>query len=284
VANDEMPGDLLVATGKGWENQGAISGTAFDSTGGLHGGMGTDWGDVNGDGMLDLAVMTYQNEDKCLYIAEPGGLYSERSQQMGLKEAFPFVSFGCKFFDFDNNGTLDLLIANGHVQSNVAEMAGGVTYRQPLQLFQNQEGQTFVEKTAALDTKARELLVGRGLAVGDYDNDGRVDAVVVDSEGEPLLLHNEASNVGNWLSLELVGKKSNRDGYGATVIIEANGQKLLRFCHSDGSYLSASDKRIHVGLGGAAEARVTVMWPDGKKQVLESLKANKFHLLRESSK
>jgi hypothetical protein len=282
VANDEMPGDLLVTTKKGWENQGDLSGTAFDSTGGLHGGMGADWGDVNEDGRLDLVVMTYQNEDKCLYVGEPGGLYSERSQRMGLKAAFPFVSFGCKFFDVDNDGRLDLLIANGHVQSNAAEIASGVTYRQPLQLFQNQEGHTFVEKTSALNIQPREQLVGRGLCVGDYDNDGRVDALVVDSEGEPLLLHNEAADVGNWVSLELVGDSSNRDGYGATVVVEAQNRKLLRHCHSDGSYLSASDKRIHVGLGSATAARVTITWPDGKNQVFESLKANEFHLLREN--
>ncbi len=282
LANDEMPGDLLVTTKKGWENQGDISGTAFDSTGGLHGGMGADWGDVNGDGLLDLVVMTYQNEDKCLYVGEPGGIYSERSQQIGMKSAFPFVSFGCKFFDIDNDGMLDLLIANGHVQSNATELATGVTYRQPLQLFQNQGGQTFVEKTAALNSKAREPLVGRGLAVGDYDNDGRVDAVVVDSEGEPLLLHNEAAGVGSWISLNLVGERSNRDGYGAMVTIEAQGKKIVRHCHSDGSYLSASDKRIHVGLGSATEARVTVKWPNGETQVFESLKANASHLLKES--
>jgi hypothetical protein len=276
VANDEMPGDLLVGVKKGWENQGAVSGTAFDSTGSLHGGMGADWGDVNEDGILDLVVMTFQNEDKCLYVGEPGGLYTERSQQMGLKATFPFVSFGCKFFDFDNDGRLDLLIANGHVQSNAAEIASGVTYRQPLQLFQNQDGHTFVERTSAMDSKARKPLVGRGLSVGDYDNDGRVDALVVDSEGEPLLLHNEVANVGNWLSLELVGKTSNRDGYGATVIVEAQGRKLLRHCHSDGSYLSASDKRIHVGLGSAAAARVTIKWPDGKNQVFESLRPISF--------
>ncbi len=281
VANDEMPGDLLVATKKGWENHGDISGTAFDSTGGLHGGMGADWGDVNGDGMLDLVVMTYQNEDKCLYIAEPGGVFTERSQRMGLKETFPYVAFGCKFFDFDNNGTLDLLIANGHVQSNATEMASGVTYRQPLQLFQNQGDETFVQKTAALDSKAREPLVGRGLSVGDYDNDGRVDALVVNSEGAPLLLHNEVPDAGNWLSLRLEGKRSNRDGYGATVIVEADGRKFLRHCHSDGSYLSASDKRIHVGLGSADTARVTVQWSDGDKQVFESLSANRLHLLQE---
>jgi hypothetical protein len=133
-----------------------------------------------------------------------------------------------------------------------------------------------------MDSKARKPLVGRGLCVGDYDNDGRVDALVVDSEGEPLLLHNEAANVGNWLSLELVGKTSNRDGYGATVIVEAQGRKLLRHCHSDGSYLSASDKRIHVGLGSAAAARVTIKWPDGKDQVFESLRANRAYLLREN--
>ena len=282
VSNDEMPGDLLVRGKGGWLNQSDIAGTAFDGTGGLHGGMGEDWGDVNEDGILDLFVCTFQNEDKCLYVAEPGGIYSERSQRMGLKATFPFVSFGCKFFDFDNDGRLDLLVANGHVQSNAAEIAAGVTYRQPVQLFQNQADHTFVDRTSSLDVKGREQLVGRGLCVGDYDNDGRVDALVVDSEGEPLLLHNEAAKVGNWLSLELVGTgRSNRDAYGATVIVETAGRKLLRYCHSDGSYLSASDKRIHVGLAGALAARVTIKWPDGKRQVLASLKANKFYRIEE---
>jgi enediyne biosynthesis protein E4 len=290
LANDEMPGDLLVETKNKWQNQGEISGTAYDGTGGLHGGMGADWGDVNGDGKLDLAVMTFQNEDKCLYLAQDGdALYNEQSQAWGLKPSYPLVAFGCKFLDYDNDGALDLLIANGHVQSNAAEITKGATYPQSLQLYQNQGNKKYVDASNSLDAAARTPIVGRGMATGDYDNDGKVDALVVNSEGKPVLLHNEINETkesGNWIGFTLAGgEKNNKDAYGAVIKIKVNGKNILRHCHSDGSYLSASDKRITIGLGSATSVEsVTVLWPDKKEETFTGLATGKYYSLTEGGK
>jgi enediyne biosynthesis protein E4 len=289
LANDEMPGDLLVEGGDKWQNQGEISGTAYDGTGGLHGGMGADWGDVNGDGKLDLTVMTFQNEDKCLYLAQDGdALYNEQSQAWGMKPSYGLVAFGCKFLDYNNDGALDLLIANGHVQSNAAEINKGATYPQSLQLYQNQENKKYVDASSSLDAAARTPIVGRGLAIGDYDNDGKVDALAVNSEGKPVLLHNENKESGDWIGFTLEGKdKTNKDAYGAVIKIKINGKTILRHCHSDGSYLSASDKRIHIGLGSATaikEVSITVLWPDKKEETFTGLTTGKYYSLIEGGK
>jgi enediyne biosynthesis protein E4 len=279
LANDEMPGDLLKNNGGRFENIGQLSGTAYDANGGTHGGMGVDWGDANGDGKLDLFVGTFQNEPKCLYLNQGKATFAESGEAWGLSPSRPFVTFGSKFLDFDNDGWLDLLIANGHVQDNIEQEAGrSSVYRQPLQLFRSEAGQKYTDASALLTSQA---LVGRGLAVGDIDNDGRLDALVVDSEGAPLLLHNESKSTAGWLSLELVGAKSNRDGYGATVRVTVGDRVIVRHCHADGSYMSASDKRIHVGVGSATEASVSVTWPGGKVQDFGKQALNQRHRLIE---
>jgi hypothetical protein len=130
----------------------------------------------------------------------------------------------------------------------------------------------------------RRPIVGRGLAIGDYDNDGRVDALVVDSEGSPLLLHNETPDTGNWLSLDLQGTKANRDGIGALVTVTANGFKQTRHCATDGSYMSASDKRVHFGLGKADKIEsIVVRWPGGGQTVLRDQEANRVISVRQNA-
>ncbi len=279
LANDEMPGDLLKNKGGRFENIGQLSGVAYDANGGTHGGMGVDWGDINGDGQLDLFVGTFQNEPKCLYLNQGKTIFTESGEAWGLSPARPFVTFGSKFLDFDNDGWLDLLIANGHVQDNIEKVDKAARYRQPLQLFHNEAGQKYTDASALLPA---QVLVGRGLSVGDIDNDGRLDALVVDAEGAPLLLHNESKSTAHWLSLELVGAKSNRDGYGATVRVTAGGRVIVRHCHADGSYMSASDKRLLIGLGDATEASVKVTWPGGKVQDFGKKALGQRHRLTEN--
>jgi hypothetical protein len=283
VANDEMPGDLLRHVGRSLENVGASAGVALDSDGRVHAGMGIDWGDYDNDGRLDLAVATFTHEPKNLYHNEGDGTFVDRSTTLGIAEkTMPFVAFGVKFLDADNDGWLDLLFTNGHVQDNIAAVEKTTSYREPCVFLHNIGGTHFEEVTPAAGSALANPIVGRGLAVGDYDNDGKVDALIVDGEGPPLLLHNVTHNANHWLSVRLIGTRSNRDGLGALVTVESGGHKLLRRCATDGSYLSASDRRVHFGLGNAAgNVRVTVRWPSGRTESFGDIAIDRIVTLRE---
>jgi len=290
LANDERQGNLFQNSGARMKDVGRESGTAYDGRFQMHGGMGVDWGDYDNDGKMDLFIAAFRSEPKTIHHNEGGGLFQDHSAVLTFAAATePYVAFGGKWLDYDNDGWLDLMIANGHVQDNIAAIDKGATYREPTQLFRNDRGRLLVDMSARAGADLPRPLVGRGLAVGDFDNDGRVDALVVDSEGTPLLLHNESAPVGHWLSLKLVGTKSNHDGIGARVTVTTRtatgGLTQMRLCHTDGSYLSASDVRVHVGLGIAAVAeRVVVRWPSGQVDVLRHVKADRFLTVREGGK
>jgi hypothetical protein len=287
VANDELDGDLFRNRNEGHlVNINAPSGTRADRFGHRHAGMGIDWGDYDNDGKPDLFVTTFAHEDKCLYHNLGEGVFEERGVETGLASALePYVSFGCKFADFDNDGWLDLIVASGHVQDNIAQINRGETYRQTLELLRN-TGRlpiAFERVTRSAGLGKLAPIVGRGLAVGDFDNDGRMDALVVDSEGAPLLLHNETRAPGHWIGFTLIGTgRSNRDACGAVVTAEIGRQRRMRVCHTDGSYLSASDRRVHFGLGKAtAVDRLEIRWPDGQVDTYTRLKAGRYLTLRE---
>jgi enediyne biosynthesis protein E4 len=285
LANDEMPGDLLKNEGGGFKNIGASSGTAYDANGNLHGGMGADWGDYDNDGRLDLVVATFEKEPKTIYRNEGGDLFTDESAALGVAQrTLPYVAFGAKWLDADNDTWLDLLITNGHTQDNVATMHPETSYRQPTQLFRNDRGARFDDASTALAEGAGRPIVGRGLAIGDYDNDGRMDALLVDSDGSPLLLHNETTATGHWLEVDLVGTRSSRDGQGTLVTLEVAGRRLLRSATTAGSYLSASDPRVHIGLGDAAlVTRATLRWPSGRTDVYDNVKADQIVTWREGA-
>src|SRR5262249_1125898 len=214
VANDRTPGDLFHNLGGGrFENVGVASGTAYGAVGNVQGGMGVDWGDYDGDGRADLFVATYYHETKGLYRNEGNGLFRDAGAATGLAAlALPYVSFGAKFFDADNDGWLDLLVASGHVVDTAARGEPRARYREPLLFRRGAEGGCFADETAAAIATLRGPIVGRGLALADYDNDGRVDALVVDLEGAPLLLRNErprGSPPNHWLEVRLIGRQSN---------------------------------------------------------------------------
>lgn len=245
--------------------------------------MGIDWGDVDNDGLLDFFVATYQGQTKTLYHSRGQHLFQEESEALGIDASTkPYVAWGCKFLDADNDGWLDLLIANGHLEDNVAQIPvppgeSERSYRQRPQFLHNSGKQgVFVDASSTAGPAFSHPLVGRGLSVGDFDNDGGMDALVVDSEGVPVLLHNTtpSKQMGHFVGFHLVGTgKSNRDGYGATITLtltDHTGERVLtRFCHADGSYLSSSDKRVHFGLGSGKGLKVkqaTIKWPDGKSE------------------
>ena len=280
LANDEVPGCLFLNMGGSFKDIGPSAGTAYSSVGQPHAGMGEDWGDYDADGRLDLTVMTFSTELKPVFHNEDRHFFVDESSQLGLTGVLsPYVAFGVKWIDASNDGWLDLLIANGHTSDNIADTGQGYTYREPTIFLKNQAGKRFVPIAQAdLDVP----IVGRGLAIGDYDNDGKVDALVVDSEGKPILLHNTTKNAGHWLMLRLIGRKGNRDGYGAEITLETAKRKILRHCHADGSYLSSSDPRVHFGLGDEnLVRRLTIRWPGGGVQTLENIVPDRILTLEE---
>ena len=291
-ANDEVAGDLFHNHGKNTlENVGVAVGVAFGPEGRPHGGMGTDWADYDGDGNLDAFVATYAGQPKSLYHNSGDGLFTDVSESSGIgKITRPWVAFGVKWLDYDNDGWPDLMIANGNVDNNIKIMFPDASYRQPTQLLRNTGGDTggkdvrFVDVSALAGKALLRPIVGRGLAVGDFDNDGRIDVLIVEDEGPVLLLHNEGGKVGAWIGLSLIGTgRSNRDALGARVTVEAGGRKLVREVQVSGSYLSSSDHRLLIGLGTASHVdKITVHWPDGHEEILPPLTIGRYHTVREA--
>jgi hypothetical protein len=235
--------------------------------------MGIDWGDYDNDGKLDLFVATFRNEVKNLYHNDGDEAFSDKSNAVGIGQAaLPYVSFGCKFLDADNDGWLDLMITNGHVQDNI-ELIEDTTYRQKTLLLHSQKG-VFTDVGATSGIASLPPIVGRGLAVGDYDNDGHMDVLIVDSEGKPLLLNNQSAPQG-WVGFDCGGR------YGAILTLKlTSGEIRVRQCQSAGSYLSASDARVHFGLGKDSVESLTVKWPSGKSETWKGFTTGKYLTLQ----
>jgi hypothetical protein len=287
VANDQMPGNLYRNLG-GWRfrDVGVASGTAYDAKGQVQGGMGVDWADFNGDGRLDLFVATYVRQIKELYKNEGGDLFLPVGSDVGLAQpALPYVTFGCGFFDANNDGVLDLLLTNGHVQDNAAILDASQSYPQPLQFFLGQPGGRFADVTATAGAPFATPMVGRGMAFSDYDRDGAVDALVVDLEGRARLLRNQAGDQhGHWLTVQLDGGRRNSEGLGARVTVESGGRPQVREVTRTRSVLSASDPQAHFGLGGALQAdRIRVRWPASHTEEWLAVKGDQSITLRKGS-
>jgi len=282
VANDSMRNFLFRNRGDGtFEEIGIASGAALDESGRPHAGMGTAAGDYDGDGRLDLIVTNLDREYNELY-RNLGKGFVDASYQTGFAApSLPFVGWGTEFFDYDNDGDLDVLVVNGHVIDNIELFRTDSTYRQRKLLFENIGGR-FREVAAQHGAALMVPQVSRGAAFGDYDNDGDVDVVVQNLGGSPELLRNDGGNRNRWISLALEGTKSPRDPIGTRVRCTVAGRVLTRYLAGGGSYLSSSDHRIHIGLGKADRAeRIEIQWPSGAKELLENVAAGKFYRVRE---
>jgi hypothetical protein len=288
VANDQLPGDLFRNSGGGrFASVGVTSGIAYNAAGQAYAGMGIDWGDIDRDGQLDLVVTTYQHQPRCLYRQDRPGLFADVAAAAGIgRETVNFLAFGVRFFDYDNDGWLDLALANGHVVDNIRQAEANVTYRQPTQLFRSRGAGApgrFTEVSDQAGPDFARPIVGRGLCVGDLDQDGRQDLLIVDAEGAPLLLRNEDRSGHHWLSLRLLNRYG-RDALGARVTLTANGSAQRRDCFTDGSYMSASDPHIHFGLGTAARAdEIIIRWPGGRVRTLRNVPADQRLTVHEGS-
>ena len=245
-------------------------------------GMGIACGDLDGDGLLDLAVTNYFGESTTFYRNLGHGLFADHTASIGLlAPSRPLLGFGIAFPDVNNDGWLDLLSTNGHVFDSRPR----IPWMMPLQLMMGSPGGFLTDVSDQLGEPFRPLHLGRGLAVGDLDNDGRLDAIVL-NQNEPLVyLHNRTERPGHFIRFSLEGTKSNRDGVGARVTITAGGRRLVSERIGGGSYQSASDPRLHFGLGTSAQVEsVEVRWPSGQVDHHGTLIADREYRLREGDK
>jgi hypothetical protein len=276
VANDTTPNFLYHNEGKGVFKEVALtSGVAVASDGRPRAGMGTDWGDYDGDGKLDLFVTNHELETHTLFRNLGKGLFAETTTESGVGvETLPYVGFGTQFVDVDNDGDLDLAIVNGHVMNNSGHFRPGSKEAQRKLLFRNDGGGKFKEVGRTSGPGFSVEAVGRTLVAGDIDNDGAVDLLVTNNGGPAELLHNSGSG-NNAIVLTLVGTKSNRSAVGARVRITTGSVTQLREVKAGSSYLGQSELRVHAGLGPAARVdRVELRWPSGVTETIDNLPAN----------
>ncbi len=271
VADDSTPNYLYLNNGNGsFDDVSFASGYALNESGRETASMGIGVGDITHSGKVDIYNTTFSDDYKPLYRNDGDANFTDVSYQMGIaEETVPFLGWGTAFFDYDNDGWLDLLEANGHVYPEVDNLPWGTTYKQRVLLFHSNAGKLELVPPVEGSGLAK-LGVGRGLAFGDLFNDGRVDAVINNMDGSPTVLRNLISNGNHWVELKLAGAgKTPRDAIGATVFVTANGFTQRSDVISGGSFASSSDQRLHFGLGGATKIdKIQVRWPGAAAETI----------------
>jgi hypothetical protein len=289
VANDVTPNVLFDNTGDGtFRDRALVSGLAYSGDGQEEAGMGIGLGDLDNDDDLDIYVTHFFRESNTLYRNQGGGRFVDQTVEMNLEAVtMDRLGWGTTFADFDNDGDLDLFVANGHVFPEVDAAPTGTSYRQLNQLFLN-DGPTALFRDASAEAGPGMAVrkVSRGASFGDYDNDGDVDIFVVNLNDTPTLLRNDLAGESNWLVVLVAGGKGvNRDGVGTRVRLRtADGVEQLRVVDGAGSYISHSDIRVHFGLGASAQVTdLSITWPDGAVQELGPFPANKLVAIRQTA-
>jgi hypothetical protein len=267
VANDTVANFLFANRGNGkFEEIGLQAGVAYSADGRARSGMGVDSADFDQDGWMDLFVDNIDHEMYSLYHNNHDETFDDEAMPDGIGMAVMLMSgWGVKFFDYDNDGNIDLFIANGHPDTKVQERDSSVQYKEKLLLFHN-TGRDFKHAFENVSQEGgpvfNERFASRGMAIGDYDNDGAVDVLVAVNNSTPVLLHNIAAKHSHWLGIQLIGKKANRDAIGARVTWQAGDLKRQRFKVGGGSYLASHDPRMVLGIGERTKIDwVEVTWP-----------------------
>jgi enediyne biosynthesis protein E4 len=270
VADDSTPNYLYLNKGDGtFEDASYASGYALNENGRETASMGIGFGDYRNNGLVDFYNTTFSDDYNPLYRNDGNANFTDVSYLMGIAEpTIPFLGWGTAFMDFDNDGWKDIVIANGHVYPSVDRTSWGTTWAQRPLLFRNIEGKKFDLMPAVEGSGLANVYVGRGVAVGDLFNNGKLDVVINVLDGHPGLLRNVSADTHHWVELKLVGgPKSPRDAVGATVFLTAGGQRQRGDVVSGGSYASTHDPRLHFGLGDATSIdMVEVHWPSGAKE------------------
>jgi enediyne biosynthesis protein E4 len=285
VANDSMPEFLFHNKGDGtFEERGLLAQVAVDEDGRTYAGMGVDFADFNNDGLPDLVVDDLANQMYAVYQNAGDGTFNYTTKTSGMGRITMLHSgWGLRLIDYDNDGWKDLLVAQGHDLDTIEQTNPQLRYREPMLLVRN-TGHGFVDVSAASGSVFHQAWVGRGLATGDIDNDGRIDAVVSTNDGPAYVIHNETKTENHWLVLKLVGHRSNRDAIGAVVKLVTPQATQYATVTTASSYLSSSDKRVHFGLGRAVTAQtLEILWPSGIRQVLKEVRAGQILQVDEPS-
>ena len=288
VANDATPNFLYRNKGDGtFKDIGFVSGAAVNENGGEQACMGVSVGDYDHDGKFDIFATNFSQEYNVLYRGMGPNIFADVSYAAKVAEvSMPYVGWGTKFFDYDNDGWLDLFVANGHVYPQVDKANMDAGYRQRKFLHKNNRDGTFSEVAAQSGEALMEKRVSRGVAFGDIDNDGDIDIVVNDLDGPPSLLRNDGGNANNCVLIKTIGGRSNRDGIGARVKVVSGDLTSVDEVRSGASYISHNDLRLHFGLEKRTKIDfIEIRWPSGAVDKIEGVKieggVNKIMTIRE---
>ncbi len=283
VACDSTPSILYRNNRNGtFTDVGADAGAAFNEDGREQAGMGSTAADYDGDGHLDLFKTNFSDDTSTLYHANGDGTFTDVTLAAGLATNLDALGWGAMFADVDNDGFPDLLVVNGHVYPEVDSAKLGATFREPRFLYWNLGKGKFRDLSKVSGPGLTEPLSGRGLAIADLWNDGRLEAVVNNLSDRPMLLVNEAKNTNHWLGLKLVGTHSNRSAIGARVVVHGSKRNWVDEVRSGSSYNSSSDLRLHFGLGTETQlTSIDVRWPNGEREQFRAGKIDSFMELME---
>ena len=280
VSNDTVPNFVFMNRGKGrFEETGNFAGVAYSGDGRARSGMGLDSADFNQDGWMDLFVANIDLERFAIYQNNHDESFDDQAAPTGIGMATRLMSgWGLKFFDYDNDGYLDLFLANGNPDDLIESIHSLVKFQEPLMLFHG-TGKGFVNVSAQSGPLFTKPLSARGMAIGDFDNDGATDVLVASNDGVPLLLHNNVGSLNHWLGLKLVGTKSNPDAIGARITYQAQDLKQQRMKVGGGSFLSSHDPRIVLGIGSRRRVDwLEIKWPlpSGKVERFTGLPVDRY--------
>jgi hypothetical protein len=286
IANDSWPNFLFINKHNGtFEDVSLVSGLAASEDGRYEAGMGIDAADVDGDGWMDVYITHLDFELNRLYRNSQDGTFTDETYRSRIgNKAVLLSGVAAKFLDYDNDGWNDILQLNGAMLDNVALYHGEVSYKEPLLMYRNSGKGEFDKVSDSLGPDFMRPIVGRGLATADYDNDGDIDIVTNNRGDFPSLLRNDGGNANNWLTVQLVGTKSNRDGIGASLKLTSEGFVQVEQAKGGMSYMSASDPRIHFGLGKRATiASLEITWPSGQIDRLTNVPINQIITVKEGA-
>jgi hypothetical protein len=283
VACDQTPSILYINRGDGtFSEEALLRGTALDQNGKALSGMGATAGDYLHEGTASIFRTNFSDEPSTLYRNRGKGEFDDATNQSGMGQPSRYVGWGCGFFDYDNDGWLDLLLVNGHAFPEVDKLNIDIRYRERAILYRSVAGK-FVDVSQAAGSGIAEEHASRGAAFGDFDNDGSVEVLVNNQNETPSLLHQATKAANHWITLRLEGLRANRSAIGARVTVIAAGLRQTAEVRSGGGYLSQNDLRLHFGLGAAVKVdRVEIVWPGGRKQTETGLGADRVATIREN--